>query len=193
MKILILGGGYQQLPAIRKAHEMGLTVLLADYLADAPGRKKANQSFLISTRDKEEILELARREQVDGILAFASDPAAETATYVAEQLGLSGNPPLAAEVLGKALAEEHIFHGYRHLIGGDVIVQNGTIVLLGLMDCLREEPQNLVPCGKMYPCRAGEEVTDRIAGIVQMVIRKLSIHDAELNVEFIAGKNIRHV
>ena len=49
MKILILGGGFQQLPAIRKAHELGLNVLLADYLPDAPGRREADQSFLVST------------------------------------------------------------------------------------------------------------------------------------------------
>ena len=260
MKILILGGGYQQLPAIRKAHEMGLTVLLADYLADAPGRTEAEQSFLVSTRDREKVLELARREEVDGILAFASDPAAETAAYVAEQLGLPGNTQLAAATLGnkekfriflaengipspryfpvdfpekdfaypilvkpldssgskgvtllrnydagrllrayqnavsyslsgKALAEECISYGYRHLIGGDVIVRHGNIALLGLMDCLREEPQNLVPCGKIYPCGAGKKVTSRIAEIMQLVICRLSIKDAEMNVEFIAGKD----
>ena len=260
MKILILGGGYQQLPAIRKAHEMGLTVLLADYLADAPGRTEAEQSFLVSTRDREKVLELARREEVDGILAFASDPAAETAAYVAEQLGLPGNTQLAAVTLGnkekfriflaengipspryfpvdfpekdfaypilvkpldssgskgvtllrnydagrllrayqnavsyslsgKALAEECISYGYRHLIGGDVIVRHGNIALLGLMDCLREEPQNLVPCGKIYPCGAGKKVTSRIAEIMQLVICRLSIKDAEMNVEFIAGKD----
>ena len=75
MKILILGGGFQKLPAIRKAHELGLTVLLADYLPDAPGRREADQSFLISTRDKDKILDFARKENVDGILAFALDPA----------------------------------------------------------------------------------------------------------------------
>ena len=61
------------------------------------------------------------------------------------------------------------------------------------MDCLREESQNLVTCDKIYSCGAGTEVTNRIAGIVQTVLRKLSITDAEMNVEFIVGRNIRHV
>lgn len=260
MKILILGGGFQQLPAIRKAHELGLTVLLADYLPNAPGRREADQSFLISTRDKDRILDLARREAVDGILAFASDPAEETAAYVAEKLGLPGGMYAAAEILGnkrkfreflamhriptprhfpmdypesdlpypvvvkpldssgskgvtilrcydagkllrayqaavscslsgQAMAEEYISFGYRHLIGGDVIVRDGEAVLYGLMDCIREEGKNLVPCGKIYPCGAGEEVKGRIARIMQTVIHKLSITDAEMNVEFIAGKD----
>ncbi|MGO5207431.1 GNAT family N-acetyltransferase [Bacillota bacterium LCP21S3_F9] len=260
MKILILGGGFQQLPAIRKAHELGLTVLLADYLPDAPGRREADQSFLVSTRDKEKILELARKEGVDGILAFASDPAEETAAYVAEKMGLPGGMYAAAGILGnkrkfreflamhripaprhfpmnypesdlpypvvvkpldssgskgvtilrsydagrllrayqtavscslsgQAMAEEYISYGYRHLIGGDVIVRGGNVVLYGLMDCIREEGKNLVPCGKIYPCDAREEVKVRITRILQTVIHKLSITDAEMNVEFIAGKD----
>lgn len=260
MKILILGGGFQQLPAIRKAHELGLTVLLADYLPDAPGRREADQSFLISTRDRDKILELARKEAVDGILAFASDPAEETAAYVAEKLGLPGGMYAAAGILGnkrkfreflamhripaprhfpmnypesdlpypvvvkpldssgskgvtilrsydagrllrayqvavscslsgQAMAEEYIAYGYRHLIGGDVIVRGGNVILYGLMDCIREDGKNLVPCGKIYPCGAGEEVKVRIARIMQTVIHELSITDAEMNVEFIAGKD----
>lgn len=260
MKILILGGGFQQLPAIRKAHELGLTVFLADYLPDAPGRREADQSFLVSTRDKGKILELARKKAVDGILAFASDPAEETAAYVAEKLGLPGGMYAAAGILGnkrkfreflamhglpaprhfpmnypesdlpypvvvkpldssgskgvtilrsydagrllrayqaavscslsgQAMAEEYISYGYRHLIGGDVIVRDRSVILYGLMDCIREEGKNLVPCGKIYPCGAGDEVKVRIARILQMIIHKLSITDAEMNVEFIAGKD----
>lgn len=260
MKILILGGGFQQLPAMRKAHELGLTVLLVDYLPDAPGRREADQSFLISTRERDKILELARKEGVDGILAFASDPAEETAAYVAEKIGLPGGMYAAAGILGnkrkfrefltmhripaprhfpmnypesdlpypvvvkpldssgskgvtiirsydagrllrayqtavscslsgQAMAEECISYGYRHLIGGDVIVRGGNVILYGLMDCIREEGKNLVPCGKIYPCGAGDEVKVRIARIMQTVIHELSITDAEMNVEFIAGKD----
>lgn len=100
MKILILDGGWQQLPAIRKARQMSLRVLVADYLENAPGRKEADAFYLISTTDRERILELARNENIDGILAFASDPATATAAYVAEKLHLPGNPLRAAEILG---------------------------------------------------------------------------------------------
>ena len=37
---------------------------------------------------------------MNGILAFASDPAEETATYVAEKMGLPGGMYAAAEILG---------------------------------------------------------------------------------------------
>ena len=70
-----------------------------------------------------------------------------------------------------------------------MIVRDGNVILYGLMDCIREEGKNLVPCGKIYPCGAGDEVKVRIARIMQTVIHKLSITDAEMNVEFIAGKD----
>lgn len=100
MTILVLGGGWQQLPAIRKAREMGLRVIVADYLESAPGRKEADRFYLVSTRDREAILAIAESEAVDGVLAFASDPAELTAAYVAEECGLPGGPMEAAEILG---------------------------------------------------------------------------------------------
>ena len=100
MAILVLGGGWQQLPAIRKAREMGLRVIVADYLESAPGRKEADRFYLVSTRDREAILALAGREAVDGVLAFASDPAELTAAYVAEECGLPGGPRDASGIIG---------------------------------------------------------------------------------------------
>ena len=40
-----------------------------------------------------------QKEQVDGVLAYASDPAAPTAAYVADKLGLPGNPYQSVEIL----------------------------------------------------------------------------------------------
>ena len=38
------------------------------------------------------ILDIARSEHVDGVLAYASDPATPTADYVAEKMDLPGSP-----------------------------------------------------------------------------------------------------
>lgn len=91
-KILMLGGARQQIPVIRRAKEMGFYVITCDYLPDNPGHMFADQYYNVSTTDKEAVLELAEKMQINGIIAYASDPAAPTAAYVAEKLGLSGNP-----------------------------------------------------------------------------------------------------
>lgn len=97
--ILLLGGSAQQIVAIQTARELGLYTILCDYLVDNPGQYYADKFYLVSTTDKEAVLEVAKAEEVSGVLAYASDPAAPTAAYVAEQLGLPGNPYDSVEIL----------------------------------------------------------------------------------------------
>lgn len=91
-KILLLGGSPQQVVAIKTARRLGLKTVLCDYLPDNPGQIFADRYYNVSTTKKEEILDVAIKEDVDGIIAYASDPAAPTAAYVAEKLGLPTNP-----------------------------------------------------------------------------------------------------
>lgn len=98
-KILLLGGSAQQVVAIETAKKLGYYTVLCDYLSDNPGQNYADKFFLVSTTDKEAILQVAIEEQVDGVLAYASDPAAPTAAYVAEKLNLQGSPYNSVEIL----------------------------------------------------------------------------------------------
>jgi len=98
-KILLLGGSAQQIVAIETAKKLGYYTVLCDFLSDNPGQYVADKFYLVSTTDKEAILDVAKKEHVDGVLAYASDPAAPTAAYVAEQLGLPGSPYESVEIL----------------------------------------------------------------------------------------------
>lgn len=91
-KIMLLGGSAQQITAIETAKKLGFYTVLCDYLPDNPGQLHADKFYLESTTDKEKMLEIARNEKIDGVIAYASDPAAPTAAYVAEKLGLPTNP-----------------------------------------------------------------------------------------------------
>ena len=79
-KILLLGGSAQQVVAIETAKRMGYYTILCDYLSDNPGQYISDKFYQISTTDKEAVLAIALQEQIDGILAYASDAAAPTAT-----------------------------------------------------------------------------------------------------------------
>ena len=98
-KILLLGGSTQQISAIEYANNQGYYTILCDYLPDNPGQDYAKKFYCVSTTDKEAILEVAKSENVDGVVAYASDPAAPTAAYVAEKLGLPTNPYKSVEIL----------------------------------------------------------------------------------------------
>lgn len=95
----MLGGSMQQIPAIKEAKQLGYYVITCDYLPENPGHKFADEYHNISTTDKEGILEVARQLNIDGIVAYASDPAAPTAAYVAEKLGLPTSPYRSVEIL----------------------------------------------------------------------------------------------
>ena len=97
--MLLLGGSSQQVIAIETAKRLGLYTVLCDYLPDNPGQYHADRFYQTSTTDKEAVLEIAKAEEIDFIIAYASDPAAPTAAYVAEKLGLPTNPYQAVKTL----------------------------------------------------------------------------------------------
>lgn len=113
-RILFLGASAQQIPPIQYALEQGHYVITCDYLPENPGHKLAHEWHNVSTTDKEAVLELSQKLKIDGIVAYASDPAAPTQAYVAEKMGLVGNPYesvliLARKDLFRAFLAKHDF------------------------------------------------------------------------------------
>ncbi|RZG87008.1 ATP-grasp domain-containing protein [Acinetobacter sp. WCHAc060033] len=114
-KILFLGAAPSQVPPIEYAKSQGYYVITCDYLPENPGHKLADEYHNVSTTDKNAVLGLAKKLEIDGIVAYASDPAAPTAAYVAEKMGLPGNPydsvlTLARKDLFRAFLKEHGFN-----------------------------------------------------------------------------------
>ena len=72
-KILIIGASVLQLPAIKKAKEMGLEVAVADYNPEAVGIEYADRYFNASTIDIDAIVKIAREYKPDGIMTLATD------------------------------------------------------------------------------------------------------------------------
>ena len=89
----------QQIPAIIYANHAGYQTILCDYLSDNPGQYYAKCFYLVSTTDMQSVKEVAIKEEIDGILAYASDPAALTAAYVGECLKLPTNPYHSVKIL----------------------------------------------------------------------------------------------
>jgi len=114
-RLLFLGAAQTQIPPLHYARNQGHYVVTCDYLPNNPGHKFANESHNVSTTDKNAVLALAQKLKIDGIVAYASDPAAPTAAYVAERMGLPGNPydsvlTLARKDLFRAFLKRHNFN-----------------------------------------------------------------------------------
>lgn len=91
-KLLLLGGLRYLLPVIESAHKLGYYVITCDYIPDNIAHKYSDEYHNVSIIDKEVVLALARKLQIDGIMSFAVDPGVVTVAYVQEQMGLPGNP-----------------------------------------------------------------------------------------------------
>jgi len=100
-RILFLGGTSQQVPPILYAKEQGHYVITCDYLPENPAHVYADEYHNVSTTDKEAVLELAQKLKIDGIVAYASDPAAPTQAYVGNKLNLISNPYESVEILAR--------------------------------------------------------------------------------------------
>ena len=87
-KLMLLGGIRYLLPAIEAAHRHGVHVITVDYLPDNIAHKYSDEYHNVSILDKEAVLDLAKKLQIDGILSYAVDPGVVAAAYVAEQMGL---------------------------------------------------------------------------------------------------------
>ncbi|MDR1108381.1 MAG: ATP-grasp domain-containing protein [Spirochaetaceae bacterium] len=98
-RILILGAGIMQGPALRIAREMGLKTAAVDGDPEAPCASLADRFACIDLKDIEGITAFGRLLQAEGglsgIMTAGTDFSASVA-YAAEQLGLPGIPYEAA-------------------------------------------------------------------------------------------------
>lgn len=89
--IMILGASIWQLPAIRKAKELGLNVVVADMNPNALGfREEGIFREVISTIDTLKIIDAAKKHKINGIITVASDMPMRTVAAVAKELNLVG-------------------------------------------------------------------------------------------------------
>ena len=92
MKTLaIVGASYLQEPLVRKATEMGLRTICFAWADGAVCKDVCDRFYPISIIEKDAILEVCRREKIDGITTIATDVAMPTVSYVAAAMGLVGN------------------------------------------------------------------------------------------------------
>ena len=90
---MIIGGGYLQVPVIRTARRMGYNVIVTDYNPDAIGLKDADVPIVMSTRDVEGSVRVAKKQNeltpISAVLTVGTD-ASMTVAAVANALNLPG-------------------------------------------------------------------------------------------------------
>lgn len=89
-KLLVLAAGILQVPVIKKAKEMGVYVVAADGDPNAVGLKLADKPIVVNITSEEDMLRVAREEQIDGVIHPCSEVCPYVMGRINEELGLSG-------------------------------------------------------------------------------------------------------
>lgn len=88
--VMILGAGIYQTPLIQTAKRMGLRTIVSSIPGDYPGFSLADRVYYENTTDKEAILKIAKKENIDAILTSGTDVAVTSIGYVNDELSLNG-------------------------------------------------------------------------------------------------------
>ncbi len=111
-KIMILGAGIYQVPLIKTARKLGIYSIVVSIPGNYPGFELADKVYYENTTDYGRLLEIARAEQIDGVVTAGTDVAVITIGKLCDELNLCGLSFDAAQVaanklLMKSKYEEH--------------------------------------------------------------------------------------
>ena len=89
-KIMMLGAGGGQIPFIETCKKLKAYVIVISPMGDYAGIKLADKFYDCDVKDKEKVLEIAKKEKITAIVTDQTDISVTTVAWVAEQLGLKG-------------------------------------------------------------------------------------------------------
>lgn len=96
-RLLLLGGGMEQLNALRIAKELGAEVVVFDGNEGAPCALEASEFQQVNIKNRQELLAAAEKLKIEAVFVHAAELAVEAAA-VAEHFNLPGLPVSIAEV-----------------------------------------------------------------------------------------------
>ncbi len=112
-RLMMLGGSNCQLNGLKRARQMGIDTVLADYTECPPGAAWAGVHERISTFDAEACIQAGKKHNITGVMTMGTDQPVYTAAQVSRALGLPSllsveeayavtNKKRMKEILGKA-------------------------------------------------------------------------------------------
>lgn len=90
-RIAVIGANEPLIPFYRQAHNLGYEVIGIAIEKGAVCKEYCDRFYPISFADKDQVVDVCRKENVDGIISFSLESALPTVVYVAKQLGLVSN------------------------------------------------------------------------------------------------------
>lgn len=89
-RLLVLAAGILQVPVIKKAKSLGYYVVAADGDPHAVGLALADKAICANITDEEVMLQIAKEEQINGVIHPCSEVSMNVMGRINDELGLSG-------------------------------------------------------------------------------------------------------
>lgn len=168
-KLLVIGGAFQHCKLVEAAKEMGVTVYVTDYLApeEAPAKQIADKWFMYNITEIDEIVDMCRREGVDGVISTSLDACQKPYQQVCEKLGV---PCFGTAEQFRILTDKNVFKEFCRKNGVDVIPEYQAEDFADAATCARKVafPILIKPCDSRGSrgqsiCHCFEETAEAIA------------------------------
>lgn len=119
-KLLIIGGAFQHCKVVEAAKELGIITYVTDYLPleQAPAKQIADHYWMYNITQIDELVEMCRREGIDGVIATSLDACQKPYQKVCEKLGV---PCFGTEEQFRILTDKNLFKAYCRKNGVDTI------------------------------------------------------------------------
>lgn len=111
-KIMILGGGSNQIGLLKAARNCRYIVILCDKNPNCVGRSLSDSFYEVDTIDNEKLLKIAIKEKINGIISN-SEAIMENVAIIASELGLRGNSRESISILNS----KEMFRDFQQEIG----------------------------------------------------------------------------
>ena len=121
-KLLILGGVFQHCKLVEAAKRLGVITYVTDYLPleDAPAKQIADHYYMHNITDIDEIVEMCKREKIDGVLSTSLDACQRPYYEVCSKLGV---PCFGTKEQFEILTDKIAFKEFCKKTGVDTIPQ----------------------------------------------------------------------
>lgn len=123
-KLLIIGGAFQHCKLVEAARELGVKTYVTDYLPleKAPAKQMADKYYTYNITDIDEIVELCKNEEIDGVISTSLDACQKPYQRICEKLGA---PCFGTKEQFDILTDKNLFKTYCRKNGVDVIPEYG--------------------------------------------------------------------
>ncbi len=104
-KIAVIGANEPLIPFYRQAKALGYEIIGIAIEKGAVCKKYCDRFYPVSFADKDAVVDVCRKERVDGIISFSLESALPTVVYVAQKLGLVSNSEECIELTQSKFAQ----------------------------------------------------------------------------------------